>query len=172
MPLVTVAHPGVPNYLHRERSRPVLERGPGHDQVQFAQPARDIACLTFREAVAATEYHRSEEAGHLVSGRDRIDSRDRGNYRRRGDRFWPPSGFLSASDRQIAAGTMNMMGLITTDAQIVFQGLETTGYLYRLVWDDQAALEQRYCVIAVSLTAAGEVRLQAGGRIRRRTTRS
>lgn len=51
---------------------------------------------------------------------------------------------------------MNMMGLTATDAQIVFQGLETTEHLYRLVWDDQAALEQRYCVIAVSLTAAGK----------------
>lgn len=53
------------------------------------------------------------------------------------------SGSMSASDRAIAAATMNMTGSHSTNVQVVYQDLDTTDLLYRLIWDDEAAAEQR-----------------------------
>lgn len=50
---------------------------------------------------------------------------------------------MTANQRHIGAATMNITGSMTTNVQVVYQDLETTDLLYRLVWDDQAAPEQR-----------------------------
>ncbi|KUI67576.1 Transcription initiation factor TFIID subunit 13 [Cytospora mali] len=53
------------------------------------------------------------------------------------------SGPMPANNRQIAAGTMNITGCLSTNAQVLHQDLETTDLLYRLVWDDKGNSEQR-----------------------------
>lgn len=62
---------------------------------------------------------------------------------REGDSSTSSSGPMSASDRAIAAATMNMTGSTRTNVQVVYQDLDTTDLLYRLIWDEEAAAEQR-----------------------------
>lgn len=50
---------------------------------------------------------------------------------------------MSASDRQIGAATMNITNSTSTNIQVVYQDLDSTDLLYRLVWDDTAGSEQR-----------------------------
>lgn len=50
---------------------------------------------------------------------------------------------MSANNRQIGAATMNVTGSTATNVQVVYQDLDTTDLLYRLVWNDTAGAEQR-----------------------------
>lgn len=50
---------------------------------------------------------------------------------------------MSASDRQIGAATMNITNSTSTNIQVVYQDLDSTDLLYRLVWDDTVGSEQR-----------------------------
>lgn len=55
----------------------------------------------------------------------------------------PNAGPMSANARNIAAATMNITGSTGTNVQVVYQDLDTTDLLYRLIWEDTAAGEQR-----------------------------
>lgn len=50
---------------------------------------------------------------------------------------------MVAADRQIGAATMNITGSTTANIQVVYQDLQSTDLLYRLIWDDIAGAEQR-----------------------------
>lgn len=50
---------------------------------------------------------------------------------------------MAASDRQIGAATMNITNSTSANIQVVYQDLDSTDLLYRLVWDDTAGPEQR-----------------------------
>lgn len=50
---------------------------------------------------------------------------------------------MTAQQRGIGAATMNITGSTATNVQVVYQDLDSTDLLYRLVWNDKAGAEQR-----------------------------
>lgn len=50
---------------------------------------------------------------------------------------------MTANNTHIAMATVNIMESTMTNIQVVYRDLETEDLLYRLIWDDKAAAEQR-----------------------------
>ncbi|KAF3766387.1 hypothetical protein M406DRAFT_330214 [Cryphonectria parasitica EP155] len=117
-----------------ESSAPVLEKPPrrrtifGLRRRVFWMLAGAVSALVIVGAVVGA-----------VVGSSRIGSGG-GNA---GGSSTSSSSPMAAANRHIGAAAMNVTGSTGTNVQVVYQDLNTSDLLYRLVWNDQASGEQR-----------------------------